>query len=38
MYFYKFVSMDFEEQYAFELTPWKKFGQTIFVNANEKIS
>ena len=26
MYTYKFESMDFEEQYAFELTHWKKFS------------
>ena len=25
MYYYKFESVDFEEQYAFELTHWKKF-------------
>ena len=25
MYYYKFESIDFEEQYAFELTHWKKF-------------
>ena len=25
MYFYKFESVDFEEQYAFELKHWKKF-------------
>ena len=25
MYYYKFVSIDFEEQYSFELTHWKKF-------------
>ena len=25
MYYYKFESLDFEEQYAFELTHWKKF-------------
>lgn len=27
MYYYKFESIDFEEQYAFELTHWKKFSQ-----------
>lgn len=26
MYYYKFESIDFEEQYAFELTHWKKFS------------
>ena len=25
MYYYKFESVDFEEQYAFELMHWKKF-------------
>ena len=25
MYYYKFASIDFEEQYSFELTHWKKF-------------
>ncbi|MBR1610426.1 MAG: hypothetical protein IJ672_02910, partial [Methanobrevibacter sp.] len=25
MYYYKFESIDFEEQYAFELMHWKKF-------------
>ena len=25
MYYYKFESVDFEEQYSFELTHWKKF-------------
>lgn len=25
MYYYKFESVDFEEQYSFELTQWKKF-------------
>lgn len=26
MYYYKFESVDFEEQSAFELTHWKKFN------------
>lgn len=27
MYFYKFESLDYEEQYAFELTHWRKFSK-----------
>ena len=27
MYFYKFLSIDYEEQYSLELTHWKKFTQ-----------